>query len=154
LCDEDIDPRADFTKSLLDVLGDEGTIFIYTTYEQRILRDLAEQLLRYADQLNRLHSRFVDLCALIKSYYYHPAFHGSFSLKYVLPALVPGMDYQSLAIQEGGMASIEYLRMIKANTSPEDRKKIRNDLLDYCAQDTLAMVKIRDSLLKKNQKIL
>jgi hypothetical protein len=144
----DIDPRADFTKSLLDALGQEGTIFIYTTYEQRILRDLAEHLPQYAVQLNRLHDRFVDLCALIKAHYYHPAFHGSFSLKYVLPALVTDMGYQNLTIQEGGVASFEYLRMIDPKTPTVEKKEIRKNLLAYCGQDTLAMVKIREILIK------
>lgn len=148
LCEEDIDPRMDFTKSILDVLGEEGTIIIYTTYEQRILRDLAEHLPNYTDQLNRLHGRFVDLCALIKAHYYRPAFHGSFSLKYVLPALVPEMDYQKLAIQEGGMASLEYLRMIDQKTPAIEKKVIRRNLLAYCGQDTLAMVRIREVLLE------
>ena len=149
LCDADIDPRADFTQSLLDALGEDGTMFIYTTYEQRILRDLAEHLPQHADQLNRLHDRFVDLYALIKNHYYHPAFHGSFSLKYVLPALVPEMGYQNLEIQEGGMASLEYLRMINQQTPVAEKQKIHKNLLGYCGQDTLAMVKIREGLLDK-----
>jgi len=154
LCNEDIDPRMEFTQSLLDVLGKESTIFIYTTYEQRILRELAEQLPQYAYDLNVLHRRFIDLCALIKSHYYHPAFHGSFSLKYVLPAFVPEMDYQNLAIQEGGMASMEYLRMIDPKTPPEDKNEIRNNLLAYCSQDTLAMVKICELLLEKSKRAI
>ncbi|MBN1546224.1 MAG: DUF2779 domain-containing protein [Syntrophaceae bacterium] len=151
LCNEDIDSRAEFAQSLIDVLGKRGTIFIYTTYEQRILRDLAEQLPQYADDLNMLHRRFIDLCALIKTHYYHPAFHGSFSLKYVLPAIVPEMDYQNLAIQEGGMASLEYLRMIHPKTPVAEKKEIRKNLLAYCGQDTLAMVKIREVLLSKTK---
>jgi hypothetical protein len=154
LCNENIDPRVDFTRSLLDVLGEKGTIFIYTAYEQRILRDMTEQLPQYADQLNKLHGRLVDLCALIKARYYHPAFHGSFSLKYVLPALVTNMDYQNLAIQEGGMASLEYLRMIDPKTPMAEKKEIRKNLLAYCGQDTLAMVRIREVLLKKIQRLL
>ena len=152
LYDADHDPRADFTRTLLEVLESDGTIFIYTTYEQRILRELAVQLPQYADYLNILHSRFVDLCALIKNDYYNPAFHGSFSLKYVLPALVPEMDYQNLAIQEGGMASLEYLRMIDSKTPVTEKKEIRKNLLAYCGQDTLAMVKIREVLLNKYRK--
>lgn len=154
LCDEDRDPRTDFTQTLLDALGNEGTIFIYSTYEQRLLRELAEQLPQFADDLNMLHRRLVDLCAIIKRHYYNPAFHGSFSLKDVLPALVPEMDYQNLAIQEGGMASLEYLRMIDPKTPAADKNKIRNNLLAYCYQDTLAMLRIRDMLLEKIQSIM
>jgi hypothetical protein len=149
LCEEDHDPRVDFTQSLLETLGNEGTIFIYTRYEQKILRDLSEHLPQYTEDLNMLHSRFADLKAIIKDGYYNNAFHGSFSLKNVLPALVPEMDYQNLSIQEGGMASLEYLRMIDPKTPPMDKKEIRKNLLAYCGQDTFAMVKIREVLLEK-----
>jgi predicted RecB family nuclease len=149
LFEEDRDPMPEFTRTLLDVLGRNGTIIIYTTYEQRILKDLAEQFSRYAEELEALQNRFVDLCAVIKKHFYHPEFHGSFSLKSTLPAIVPEMDYNHLAIQEGGLASLEYLRMIDAETPEREKRRIRSNLLAYCAQDTLAMVRIREVLLEK-----
>ncbi|MGD9304251.1 MAG: DUF2779 domain-containing protein, partial [Desulfobacterales bacterium] len=80
-------------------------------------------------------------------HYYHAKFHGSFSLKFVLPALLPHLSYNNLIIQEGNQASLEYLRMIDPATPPAEKKKIRKNLLDYCGHDTLAMVKIREQLL-------
>ena len=59
------------------------------------------------------------------------------------------MSYLNLAIQEGGQASLEYLKMIDADTPAEEKERIKNDLLDYCGQDTLAMVRIRQELLKR-----
>jgi len=59
------------------------------------------------------------------------------------------MKYESLAIQEGGMASLEYLRMLNPSTSPKERERVKADLLAYCAHDTLGMVKIREELLKR-----
>jgi hypothetical protein len=67
----------------------------------------------------------------------------------VLPALVPEMSYDKLSIQDGMQASLEYLRMIDPETTVEEKTTIRNDLLTYCGQDTLAMIKIRDALLNK-----
>jgi hypothetical protein len=93
-------------------------------------------------------TRIKDLHKIIRTHYYHPGFHGSFSLKSVLPALVPEMNYQNLEIQEGQFAGLEYLRMIDHETPVEDREKIKRNLLIYCGQDTLAMVKIREKLLK------
>ncbi len=114
-----------------------------------MLNSLIEHFPQYADQLQSVIDRFVDLYAIIRRHYYHPQFYGSFSLKYVLPALVPEMSYENLSIQEGMQASLEYLRMIDPET-PEDKKaRIRSDLLTYCGQDTLAMVKIRDELLSR-----
>ena len=148
LCDDDRDPRDDFTRTLLHALGQKGTIFIYTTYEKTIIERLAEYLPQYRDDLLRIPNRFKDLCAIIRHYFYHPEFHGSFSLKFVLPVLVPEMRYDTLSIKDGSHASFEYLRMIHPDTVSEEKEKIKEDLLVYCSQDTLAMVRIRDQLMK------
>jgi hypothetical protein len=148
LCSEDTDPREEFSSTLLEVLGSAGAIFVYTTYETRILRELAESLPQYGDQLLATLDRFKDLHALIKRYVYHREFHGSLSLKSVLPALVPSMRYDGLAIQEGSLASLEFLRMLVPETPEEEREKIRKGLLEYCGNDTMGMVKIREELLE------
>ena len=147
LCNEDKDPREEFTQTLLDALGTKGSIVIYTSYEIGVLNSIIEHLPHYAAKLQSVIDRFIDLYAIIKRHYYHPKFYGSFSLKYVLPALAPEMSYENLSIQEGGQASIEYLRMIDSATPEDEKTRLRQDLLAYCGQDTLAMVKIRDKLL-------
>jgi hypothetical protein len=149
LCNEDKDPREEFIKSLIGSLGTRGSIFIYTNYESMVIQALALRLPRFSEMLVNITGRFRDLYVLIKKYYYHPGFHGSFSLKSVLPALVPEMTYQELAIKEGDHASVEYLRMINPATTPEEKAMIRKELLTYCGYDTLAMVRIREELLKK-----
>ena len=149
LCGEDKDSREEFARTLLDALGEKGTIFIYTAYEKDIVSSLAEDLPPYREKLLALQARFKDFYAVIRKHFYHPGFHGSFSLKSVLPALVPAMKYESLAIQEGSMASLEYLRMLDPSTSSEEKERIRKDLLIYCGHDTLGMVKIREELLKR-----
>jgi hypothetical protein len=149
LCSEDKDPRKEFTQSLLDILGKEGSIVTYTSYEEGIIRDLADYLPRLRNELMGLLDRLKDLHAMIRTYYYHPGFHGSFSLKAVLPALVPDMDYGDLEIQEGQLAGLKYLRMIDPSSSHHEKQKIRGDLLAYCGRDTLAMVTIRQELTKK-----
>jgi predicted RecB family nuclease len=149
LCNEDKDPREEFTQTLLDALGTEGSIVIYTSYETGVLNSLIEYLPRYSDELHAIIDRFKDLYAIVKRHYYHPTFYGSFSIKNVLPALVPTMGYDKLSIQDGVQASVEYLRMIDSSTPEAEKARIRGDLLTYCGQDTLAMVKIRDELLNK-----
>jgi len=149
LHDEDTDPREEFCRTLLETLGDTGTIVIYTTYEVGIMTSLADDLPEYTGRLLAALDRIQDLHAMVRTYFYHPDFQGSFSLKKVLPALVPSMAYEGLSIQEGTQASLEYLRMLDASIRPEERKKIRADLLIYCGHDTLAMVRIREELFKR-----
>lgn len=149
LFEQDMDPREEFSRDLIQALGEKGTIFIYTNYETGIIKGLADLFPQYREGLNNTLERLRDLCAIIKKYYYHPGFQGSFSLKAVLPAIIPEMSYKNLEIQEGNMASLEYLRMIDPSTLEEEKELIRTNLLTYCGHDTLAMLKIREELLKR-----
>jgi len=149
LCDDDKDPREDFARTLLYALKNNGTIFIYTIYEKGIITRLAEHFPQFRNDLLLIPNRFKDLCAIIRNNFYHLGFNGSFSLKSVLPNLVPDMDYEKLAIQEGNQASFEFLRMIDPSTLLEEKDRIKKELLIYCSYDTLAMVKIRDELIRR-----
>jgi hypothetical protein len=143
------DPRKEFAQTLLDALGHEGTIFTYTAYEEGIIKGLAEDLPHHRDRLLETLDRIKDLHKTISKRYYHPGFHGSFSVKSVLPALLPAMRYDDLAIQDGQQAALAYIKMVDPSTAQEERESIRRDLLTYCGQDTLAMVKIREELLRQ-----
>jgi hypothetical protein len=149
LGEEDTDPREQFARSLVQDLGEEGSIFSYTLYEKRVIEELTEHLPELSGRLCAALGRFKDLHSLIKSHFYHPGFYGSFSLKSVLPALVPDMKYGDLAIQEGNQASLEYLRMIDPSTPSMEKQRIKKALQRYCGQDTFAMVKIREELLRR-----
>ncbi len=149
LCNEDKDPREELAESLLEVLGGKGGVCTYGNYEKRVISELAKYLPHFRERLEAVHHRCKDLLGRIRKGYYHPRFHGSFSLKDVLPVLVPSLSYEDLSIQEGTMAGIEYLKMIDPNTSSVEKEKIQKNLLEYCGQDTLAMVKIREELLKR-----
>ncbi len=149
LCHEDKDPREELTESLLEALGDKGSICTYGPYEKTVISGLAKKLPRHRDRLEALVTRCKDLLSRIRRGYYHPDFNGAFSLKNVLPVLVPSMSYDDLSIQEGSMAGLEYLRMIDPKTPSDETERIRKDLLKYCERDTRAMVEIREELLKR-----
>jgi hypothetical protein len=74
--------------------------------------------------------------------YYHPAQHGSCSLKSVLPCLSKGKGYDGMQIEEGGMASRRYYMTHFRECSKEEKEKTRKDLLEYCKLDTEGMVEI------------
>ena len=77
--------------------------------------------------------------------YYTPEMQGSYSIKKVLPALVPELSYKMLNIQEGGAASNTFSQMVQGNFEG-DEEQTRKDLLAYCEMDTFAMVKILEVL--------
>jgi hypothetical protein len=74
-------------------------------------------------------------------HYYHPDQDGSYSIKAVLPALT-GMSYEGMDIQEGGTASMEYLRVTFGDVDEKERQKVRRQLEEYCKLDTEAMTAI------------
>jgi hypothetical protein len=151
ICQEAQDPREEFLETLLETLGEKGTVFAFSGYEKRMIEAMARCLPEREGRLKRLLPRLIDLQGIIREHYYHPAFHGSFSLKSILPALLPEMSYANLAIQEGQSASLEYTRMIDPATPYEEKERIRKDLLAYCGYDTFAMLKIREELLNRTR---
>ena len=143
------DPRLPLAEALLESLGDRGSICVYSSYEKSVIEQLAEALPGFRQALRGLVKRIWDLHPIVKEHYYHPEFGGSYSLKEVLPALVPSLRYADLAIRDGGQAAAEYYRMIFVETDWIEQGKIREALLAYCKRDTLAMVELRKVLLKK-----
>jgi hypothetical protein len=80
-----------------------------------------------------------------QKWYYTPEMKGSYSIKYVLPALVPELSYNDLDIKEGGTASNTFLSMVN-ETFEGNVEETRRQLLEYCKLDTYAMVKILEKL--------
>ncbi len=74
-------------------------------------------------------------------WYYTPSMQGSYSIKKVLPALVPALSYSDLNIQEGGTASGVFASMVMGEFGG-DVEQVRGDLSEYCGMDTGAMVEI------------
>jgi hypothetical protein len=149
LCPDARDPREELAVALLTSVGQEGSICTYTGYERGVLMALADALPRQRRDLLRLCDRLWDLHAIIKGHYYHPGFAGSYSIKAVLPAVVPRLAYDDLEIQDGVMAGLHYYRMIFEVTDEGEKTRTRNALLKYCERDTLAMVKVRGALRVK-----
>ena len=76
---------------------------------------------------------------------YYLQMNGSYSLKNVLPALLPGMGYADLVIANGEAAANAYISM-ESIVDPSEREAIREHLLKYCELYTLAMVKLLEKL--------
>jgi CRISPR/Cas system-associated exonuclease Cas4 (RecB family) len=143
LHDGNDDPRPAFAESLLTALGDTGPIIVYSSFEAARIGELADALPAFSAGLEALlDGRLEDLLLLVRAHCYHPEFHGSFSIKSVLPALVPHLGYDDLAINDGTLASMAYAEMLHPETSPERRAEIRGNLLAYCERDTLAEVEL------------
>ncbi len=149
LCTDDRDPREELARSLLKSLGDTGSICVYSEYERFLLFSLSDFLPQWKPDLIKVVRRLWDLLSVIQEHYYHPEFRGSFSIKTVLPALVPSLAYDDLQIQNGAVAAVMYQKMVFGETDLIERAQIAQALYDYCFRDTWAMVELRRVLMKR-----
>jgi len=144
-----IDPRDAFVEQLIQDCGTFGDVLVYNVgFEKGKLNDLMEIYPQYNNEIQAIIDRLKDLMIPFQQkWYYTPQMKGSYSIKYVLPALVPELSYQDLEIKEGGTASNTFTQMVTGNFQG-DIEKTRIDLLEYCKLDTYAMVKILEKLKK------
>ena len=142
------DPRIEFIEQLISDCGTSGDILVYNIgFERGKLNDLIEVFPKYSYELRRIVNRLKDLMIPFQQkWYYTPEMRGSYSIKYVLPALVPELSYDGLPIKEGATASNTFLSMVNG-TFEGDAEETRRQLLEYCKLDTFAMVKILEKLL-------
>ena len=146
------DPRREFVASLCSVLGGSGSILVYSAFESQRLSDLAAWLPEFAGRTKKIQRRLWDLLPVVRNHVYHPKFAGSFSIKKVLPALVPTMTYKGMEVADGTDAGLAWELLIRGGLDQTERDSIKRALLEYCGQDTLAMVKLLDKLRLFGQK--
>ncbi len=143
------DPRQLLLTQLLGEIPANACIISYTDFETKRLRELSQWFPERKAELDRLVGNVRDLAQPFKQMaYYHWKMNGSYSIKAVLPCLLPDMGYYGLEIRDGGMAVDAYLRM-RASDNPDEVDKIRRALLEYCKLDTMAMVRILEKLREK-----
>lgn len=146
----DGDPRRSLLENLIPDLGGSGSIVVFNQeFEAGRLREMARDFPEFATAIEPLPGRMADLARPFRRrQYYTPAMKGSYSLKAVLPSLVPDLSYEGLAIADGGTASAVFMQMVYGKYEG-DAAKARTDLLAYCHLDTLAMVRLLDVLQRE-----
>lgn len=151
LAQDGIDPRYNLAKRLWEDIPIGATVLSYNmSFEKGIIKRLASSFKQLSSHLLNINKNMQDLMIPFqKKYYVTPNMKGSYSIKYILPALVPNMieAYKSLDnIQNGSQAMNAFANMSKLDDV--EKIKIRNSLLEYCKLDTLAMVEILRKLKK------
>ena len=138
------DPSAAFIDALIDACGGASPIFSYNAgFESGRIGELAERFPARAKALLKIQSRIVDLLPVARNRYYHPSQQGSWSIKAVLPAAVPGLSYDALSgVKDGDSAMNAYLETLRPETTPQRKKEIEVALQAYCRLDTLALVRL------------
>jgi hypothetical protein len=153
LAKEGIDPRYELSKRLAEDIPTNVTVLAYNMgFEKGVIRKLANMFDEFDIHLMEIHDNIKDLMIPFQNKdYYTPRMKGSYSIKYVLPALVPNMAkaYKELNyVQNGGDAMQTYPRLATMEDKNEVAK-LREALLQYCELDTLAMVKVLEKLKER-----
>jgi hypothetical protein len=136
----------DFIEHLLKSVEQKGSVLVYNkTFENTILNHLKNEFVHLSGDIEKIQNRMVDLMTPFRKNYRLSAMKGSYSIKYVLPALVPELSYDSLSIGNGSDASAAFYNL-KHFQDKKEKDSTRKALLEYCGLDTLAMVKILEKL--------
>ena len=150
LSKEDIDPRRSLAEQLVKDIPNNVCVLAYNmSFEKSVIKNLAELYEDLSEDLLKIYNNIKDLMVPFKSRdYYVKEMDGSYSIKYVLPALFkddPSLDYHNLDLVHNGSEAMDTFKKL-GSYSEEERKKIRKSLLKYCELDTYAMVKIYEKL--------
>jgi hypothetical protein len=140
------DPRREFISSLNAALRETGSIVVYSSFESQRLSELASWFPESADRINAIKARMFDLLPLVWEHTYHPAYAGSYSIKSVLPALVPEMTYEGMGVANGQAAGLAWESLVRGSLDRGECDRIRKALLDYCGKDTLALIRLMEKM--------
>ena len=152
LADPNFDPRRSLAESLVNDIPKDTCILAYNmSFEKTVIKNLSNLYPDLKEHLMNIHDNMKDLMIPFKNRdYYTKDMYGSYSIKYVLPALFPNdpsLDYHNLDLIHNGSEAMSNYANLK-NLSKEEQEQIRKSLLKYCELDTYAMVKIWKKIKK------
>lgn len=156
------DERENIAKKIVELINiEKGTMLAQNVgFERSVLKRLANLFPQYRKQLLKIVDNSFDLLYIIQGNnkileamgitdlsktwnYYHSDLNGSYSIKKTLP-IFSNLSYDDLLVKNGTQAYITYLKY--PLYSPEEYKIHYNALVEYCKQDTWAMVEILNAL--------
>lgn len=144
------DPRRQIAEQLCkDIPLDVCTTAFNMSFEKEKIKALADLYPDLRKHLMNIYDNIKDLMIPFqKRWYYTKEMQGSYSIKFVLPALFPddpSLNYHNLeGVHNGGEASNTFMAMQKMNK--KELEEWREHLLRYCELDTFAMVKVLEKL--------
>ena len=148
LASPNADPRRELTERLLADIPENACVLTYNqAFEKGVLRNLAELFPDLGEALKLRIANVRDLMLPFRRRdIYRWQMRGSYSIKEVLPAMVPELSYKGLEIADGQAAMQAYHQMC-ALEDPGSIAELRKAMLKYCELDTLAMVRILSALV-------
>jgi len=138
------DPRPVLISALLKACEGSGSIVAYyAQFESARIQEMADCFPEHREKLLALLPRMVDPLPIIREHVYDKAFHGSFSLKAVGPALLGDRhSYEGMKVGNGLEAQRAYQELTDGGTPPARKDEIYKSMLEYCGKDTWVMVEL------------
>jgi hypothetical protein len=153
------DERLDLVKALIEHIPMENGVMLAQNvrFEKSVIKHLSEVFPEYKTELMKIYDSSTDLLYIIennKEFYKENGFNefdintvnyynnyqsGSYSIKKTLP-LFSNLKYSDLEVQNGTEALVVYSKFDKMEN--DEIETARKNLIDYCKQDTWAMVEI------------
>ena len=144
-----LEQPVEMLKKMQEFTGLSGTFISWSApFEIGRNNNMAAWIPEYSKYLRYMNDYMFDLMVIFRQDYVDYRFHGSTSIKNVLPVLCPQLSYKDLVVQDGTMALDTWGRMVTDPNFDEDVEQTRKNLLEYCKLDTLAMVEIYRVLKK------
>ncbi len=153
LSESGIDPRRLLAERLVSDIPCDVCVLAYNmSFEKRVIKKLSTLYPDLSEHLMNIYNNIKDLMIPFKNRdYYTKDMRGSYSIKYVLPALFPfdpSLDYHNLEVVHNGSEASNTFKSLN-NYSKSEQLEIRKHMLEYCGLDTYAMVKIYNKLKEK-----
>lgn len=152
--DQDIERQ--FVETLLEAVGDNGTIFAHNAkwVEIRILNLLKnkDSCMDLANKIDKIIDRVEDSLILSRMNFYSPKMNGEWKIKSIIKAIpdcpvsYDGQDN----IGGGDEAQLAWFIYTDTKTNNDQRKEQIKNLLNYCAKDTLALYYLIKFLMNKS----
>jgi hypothetical protein len=146
-----------FIESLLDAVGDIGTIFAHNaSTEINVIKKLKdkENCKDLVEKIDNLIERIVDTLSIVKNNFYAPVMNGDYDLKTIIKAIPSDVSYEEKDnIAGGNEAQLSWFIYTDPKTSNDDKVKQIKLLKAYCAKDTLAIYYLIKHLLEQSKKI-
>jgi hypothetical protein len=138
------DPSLPLLAQLREDIGDLGTVLVWNkSFEMSRNIEMAALHPEYAEFLEGINQRIYDLGDPVRlGFYLHPGFKGSWSIKQVLPVMVPALSYQDLEVHQGDQASLIWWKLCFGSPQAGEKEKKTDALKRYCEMDTRAMVEL------------
>ncbi len=143
-------PSIACVEQLLAALATAQTVWAYNApFERQALMRMANAMPQHASALTALANKLQDLIPIVQACYYHPLMRGSYSIKSVLPAIAPELNYHDLqGVQDGNAAQGAFFEAVAPGCTAERKTELNQQLRAYCQLDTWAMVVLVKRLLQ------